>query len=57
MATWIHRVGRVRRADAARVAGVDPEAGTMRGVLAVAEARRWIVRDARGALLPGDVAP
>jgi hypothetical protein len=58
MARWVHRVGgAVRRADAARVAGVHPEAGTMRGVLAAAEERRWIVRDAGGALRAGEVAP
>jgi hypothetical protein len=57
MATWVRRVGRsVRRADAARVAGVDPQTGTMRGVLAAAEGRGWIVRGAGGAVLPGEAA-
>jgi hypothetical protein len=60
MARWIARIGGpVRRADAARIAGIHPEAGTMRGVLAAGVDRCWIVRDAGGAgsVLPGDVAP
>jgi hypothetical protein len=58
MARWIHRVGcAVRRADACRLAGVDPMNGSGKNVLSVAEERGWITRGAVGAVLPGQVAP
>ncbi len=58
MARFVHKIGKpVRRADAARVAGVDPLNGNAKSVLDTAERRGWIKRDERGSVLPGDVKP
>jgi hypothetical protein len=56
LARWVARVGRpVRRADAVRVAGLDPMTGAARGVLREAEQRGWVARFAGGAVAPGSV--
>lgn len=58
LARWVHRVGEsVTRADAVRVAGVDPMSGSARAVLERAEQRGWVARDEVGAVLPGDMRP
>jgi hypothetical protein len=58
LARWVARQSRaVRRADACRVAGVDPMSGSARRVLEAAEKANWIRRGERGAVLPGAVAP
>ena len=55
MARWVAKIGRpVRRADALRAAGVQPEGGSGRAVLDSAQKNGWVKRGARGAVLPGD---
>jgi hypothetical protein len=58
MARWVARIGEpVTRADALRVAGIDPTTGTGRTILKVASERGWIKRGTGGAVLPGEVVP
>jgi hypothetical protein len=56
MARWVHRVGGpVRRADAVRVAGMQPNGSSSNGILTAAETAGWITRGPAGSVLPGDV--
>jgi len=58
MARWVAQVGEpVTRADAVRVAGLEPDGGSGRRVIEAAAERGWIKRGRRGCVLPGDTPP